>query len=314
MILITGGMGFIGLHVARELVRTDEVVLGYNRSVRNPEELAELVGLPVQAEQIDITSPYSVMRAMAKWRPRSIVHLAVPKLNAMPPAEETMTNVSGLMNVLEAARNCGVERVTAASSMAVYGGIETGPFREDQPLPVTSSMSTAAMKKAEEILALHYADRTGLDIALLRIGITYGPLYQTLANPAGRLTYYAVNGRLPAGLKLHWPADQLRDGFDICHVYDCARAIALTHNAQRHQRIYNIGAGRAVAIGEIIAAVNKAVPDASLPALPSTPITSQDSRAYMDTGRIEGELGFRPELSIEDGIAAYASWLANHPL
>lgn len=313
MILITGGMGFIGIHTAHELAEHDDVVLGYNRTVRGPDELRALVGEKVSTVRLDIGNPYSVARAIAKHRPSSIVHLAVPGLGAMAPAEETLANIQGLVNVLESAHTAGVERVSVASSLAVYAGLDGGPFDEERALPVASRSATSAMKKAEEILALHYADRTGLDVRLLRIGIIYGPLYHTLANPAGRLTHLAVRGSLPQGRSVTWSPEQLLGGLDLCHVYDCARAISEIHLASSTaHRIYNVGGGASVSADELLAAVESAVPDAVLPDELRDTGTSENADSSMDISRAREEFGLHPRYDIASGIRQYAGWLRDH--
>src|ERR1700759_5178829 len=81
MVLITGGMGFIGIRTARALVGHDDLVLGYHRPVRGQEELRSLIGAKVETVRLDVTSPYSMARALAQFRPSSIIHLAVPALD-----------------------------------------------------------------------------------------------------------------------------------------------------------------------------------------------------------------------------------------
>ncbi len=315
MILITGGMGFIGIQTARALAGTDELVLGYNRTLRAPDELEALIGAKVATVRLDVSSPCSLPRALAEFQPKSIVHLAVPGLGAMPPAEETLTNVQGLMNVLEAARCAGMDRVTVASSLAVYGGLAGGPFTEDCGLPVDSTSSTGAMKKAEEILALHHADRSGLDVRLLRVGITYGPLYHTMANPVSRLTHLAVRGSLPAGKSVTWTPQQLLGGLDLIHVHDCARAIATIHQAQATaHRIYNVGGGASVSADELLAAVDAAAGGAVLPAELRHTGTRENANGYMDIGRARQEFGITPQYDITAGVQQYAGWLRDHEL
>lgn len=314
MILITGGMGFIGIQTARALAGRDDVVLGYYRSVRSLEELQSLIQAKVQTVRLDVASPYSVTRAVAQFRPSGIIHLAVPHLGAMPPAEEALASVQGLMNVLEAACSAGVERVSVASSVAVYAGLSGGPFAEDHALPVNSLSPTSAMKKAEEVLALHYADRTGLDLRLLRIGGTYGPLYHTMANMVSRLTHLAVRGTLPERLSGGWTAQQL-GGMDLIHVEDCASAIAAIHSAgtARH-RIYNVGGGASVSAGELVAAVEAAVPGAVLPDELRQSGTGEHADGYMDITRARDEFGVVPRYDIASGVRQYAGWLREHEL
>ncbi|GAA5199969.1 NAD(P)-dependent oxidoreductase [Rugosimonospora acidiphila] len=315
MILITGGMGFIGIHTARQLAREDELVLGYNRTLRPAAELQELVGAKVATVRLEVGNPYAVARALAEYRPTSVVHLAVPALGALPPAEESLVNVQSLMNVLESARNAGIERVTVASSLAVYAGLAGGPFREDRALPVESTSATGAMKKAEEILALHYADRTGLDLRLPRIGLTYGPLYHSLANAVGRLTHLAVRGALPDGKSVTWTPQQLLGGMDLCHVEDCARAVAAIHRAKSTaHRVYNVGGGASISADELFSAVAAAVPGAVLPEELRHTGARENADGYMDIGRVREEFDFAPQYDITAGVRQYVDWLRGHDL
>lgn len=315
MILISGGMGFIGIAVARELAAHDDVVVGYNRTRKDPAELRELIGRDVAVTRFDTADPMGVAIAVARHRPDRIVHLAVPGLGELPPGPEALANVGGLVNVLEAARLLDVARVTLASSLAVYAGLAGGPFDEDRAVPVASANATGAMKKAEEIIATHYADRTGLALCLLRIGVVYGPLYRTLANPAGRFTHLALRGELPAGLAAEWQPAQLAGGTDLIHVADCARAIASVTLAENlAHRIYNVGHGAMTTPAEIVTAIDAAIPGAELPAAVRNPGATIDTSGHMDITRISNELGFAPRHTIESGIADYADWLATHPV
>ncbi len=315
MILITGGMGFIAVHVAGELARHEDVTVTYHRTRRDPAEVEKLVGAPVQMEQVDVENPYSLARVFARCRPESVVHLAVPELGAMAVAEEITANLAGLTNLLEASRIAGVRRVTIASSVAVYWGAGHGPFREDDRLPVTSESATSAMKKAAEVLALHYADRTGLDVVLLRIGMVYGPLYHTLANFPSRVLHYAAKGRPLDGWRSQWDMARLRAGLDLCYVKDCAHAIARIHCAGRAgHRIYNLSDGRAVPVADILDAVAAAVPGVSFPAGLGEAGGEHLESAHMDISRMSEEFGYTPQFSVAAGIADYARWLQDHDL
>ena len=315
MILITGGMGFIALHVAAELAGHDDVVLTYHRTRREHGDVEKLVGAPVAMEQVNVENPYSLARAVARHRPDSIVHMAVPGLGALEPAEEIASAMTGLVNVLEAGRIAGVTRLTIASSVAVYWGLERGPYREDEPLPVGSASATSAMKKAAEVLALHYADRTGLNVALLRIGMVYGPLYHTLANVPSRLLHYAVKGRPLETERGQWDMGRLRVGLDLCYVKDCADAVARIHRAERmRHRIYNVSGGRTIPVSEILDAVTAAVPGVSFPAALREPAGEQRQAAHMDISRVSEEFGYIPRFPVAEGIGDYARWLHDHDL
>ena len=313
MLLITGGMGFIGLHTARCFLDAgQEVVLTHFRTRREPDFIRDELGKRAMVESLDVADAAAVQSVMQKYQVEGIVHLAVPGLGALSPADEFRTNTQGLLNVLEAGRQANVRRVTVASSIAVYGGLTQGPFIEDDRLPLQSTTPTEAYKKSEEILGLHYAQRTGLDVVFGRLGGIYGPLYHSMANLPSRLAHAAVQGRPPdfTGMRGQPLADQTND---LCYVKDCARGVQLLHMAEglKH-RVYNIGGGRAVTNRELAEAVNAAVPAANIQLEPGRDPKAQQDR-YMDLTRAREDLGYVPSYSIQEAIADYVSWLKTNP-
>src|SRR5436309_9742845 len=176
-VVITGGMGFISTHTARKLLDAGEqVVITHYRVARTPEFIADEMGKRLSVETIDVSSPHDILEVARKHSVDSIVHLAVPGLNALRPAEEYRVNMLGLLNVLEAGRQLGMRRVSFASSIAVYSSSGDGPWKENDPLPLSSSGATEAYKKAWDALAHIYSAQTGQDIISLRLAGIYGPL------------------------------------------------------------------------------------------------------------------------------------------
>jgi UDP-glucose 4-epimerase len=239
----------------------------------------------------------------------SIIHLAVPGLGALSAADDFRVNMTGLLNVLEAAERWKVKRVSIASSLAIYGSIPELPHREDMTFPLTSTNPTEAYKKAYEVLSNHYADRTGIDLVNLRIAGIWGPLYHSMANLPSRLVHAAVKGFAP---KIEGPRgpSYLEDGGDMCYAPDCGRGIALLQVAEKlTERTYNIGAGRGVKNREVLAAVQRVIPDfvAELPEghAPGSP----GAVPYMDLALIQREVGYAPKFTTEEAVADYIEWL-----
>ena len=113
MVLITGGMGFISLHTARKFLDAGEnVIVTRFRTWREPSFLKEEFGKRVIVESLDTTSPFDCLSLVRKHSVDSIVHLAMPGLSALSPAEDFRVNMLGLVNLLEAARVAAVRRVT----------------------------------------------------------------------------------------------------------------------------------------------------------------------------------------------------------
>ena len=136
--LITGGMGFIGLHTARAFLDAGEdVVITYFQTWREPSFIKDEYHKRVQIEQVDVTDRDGLMALGKKHKIDRIAHLAVPGLGALGPVDDLRTNITGLTHVLEAALEWGSKRLTLASSVAVYAGLPAGPFVEDALLPIS---------------------------------------------------------------------------------------------------------------------------------------------------------------------------------
>src|SRR5919202_6763083 len=261
-VLVTGGMGFIGLHVVRQLLDAGEdVVATWHHSWRVHESWADEVGKRVIAERVDVASPHDVMNVTLKHKVTGVIHLASPVIGTSNLTQDYTTNVGGLVNALEAANLAGVRGFTYVSSSAVYRGLEAGPYREDAPLPLESRSPVEAFKKAGEVVALHYADRLGMSLGIVRPRGVYGPMYYSMVNLPSRLAHAAVRGTEPD----YGPAGAIyaEDGNDFTHVQDCAELARIVHLAERlPHRTYNAGNGREVTVQMLVDAVRSAGPDA----------------------------------------------------
>ena len=131
MIMITGGLGFLGVNLAKLLCDIGErVLLTSNRNVEVPLFLAPYIDKFLRITPIDITSLENVSRTVQVFGVKSIVHAAVRSEKGNTPLFQAMNvNITGTINVLEAARKVGIKRVIFISSEAVYQGMpDTIPF------------------------------------------------------------------------------------------------------------------------------------------------------------------------------------------
>jgi UDP-glucose 4-epimerase len=314
MILIVGGMGFIGLHTARRLVDAGEkVVITQHRAHRVPDLLAGELGTRVIAARLDVTNPYEVFEVVRRHQIDSIINLMAPPARSLSTQADYHLYTAGLQNVLEAARTFGLRRVSLGSSVAVYGGIPAGPYREDLPLPVPSPTQVSAFKKGMEMHAHFYAAQARLDVVALRIASVYGPLYYSMHNPVSRLCHAAVTGAEPDFSDRPGGTIFADDQADWTYVGDVAQGIHLVHTAAAlPHRAYNIGSGRASSNRDVYDAVRVAAPGARCAALTPGRSPGAATNPATDLARIQ-ELGYRPEQTLESGIAAYLAWLRANP-
>jgi UDP-glucose 4-epimerase len=310
MILVTGGLGFIGLHTARALLDLGETcVLTQYRVAREPDFIKDEVGKRVFVEQLDVTDTDSFMAIGKKHKVDGIVHLAVPGLGALSPADDFRVNMNGLLNALQAAQDWEVKRIGIASSLAVYAGIRDIPYREDMPLPMTGGNPTEAFKKSYEVLGTHFAGRTGIDLVNLRIGGIWGPLYHSMANLPSRLVHAAVKKEQPS---LEGPRGVpfAEDGSDMCYVKDCGRGIALLQVADKlNHRTYNVASGHPTQNKELVSAIQKVIPDFEVELPAGHAPGGSGEVPYLDLSWIREDTGFEPAFTTESAIADYISWL-----
>jgi UDP-glucose 4-epimerase len=316
MILITGGLGFIGSHTTRALLDLGEsCVLVQRRPAVVPDAFASEAGKRVFVEQADITDRPAFLEVGKRHKITGIVHLAgsVPwPPGADEPIDGARKAIDSLLNVLQAASDWGVARVGTASTIGVYGGVTgNSPYREDMPLPMTAGHAIPAFKKIGELLTDYIAGATGMEVISYRISAIWGPLGRpaSLFFAAPQLVHAAVRGTAPDFSPPHPPA-YADDGSDLCYVKDCGRAIALLQLEERlSYRTYNVAAGRATTNGELAAAIKKAVPGAQIELPEGRDPNGPGHDTYLDITRIREDTGYQPAYDTQRAAADYIGWL-----
>ena len=132
MILLIGGLGFIGMHTTRALLDAGEsVVATWFSTRRMPEFLEGEVGKRLFPERMDVSKTFEVFDVVGKHKVDSIIDLMAPPAVGASPHYDYHMYTTGLQNVLEAARTFGLKRVSLGSSGSVYSGLLEGPYHED---------------------------------------------------------------------------------------------------------------------------------------------------------------------------------------
>lgn len=306
-------MGFIGTHTARALVDMGErCVLVQRRESTLPPVLRNA---PVAVERADVTDMDTLLAVGQRHRITGVVHLAgsVP----WPPGEDESVAgarkaIAGLLNVIEAAREWGVPRVSVASTIGVYGGVDaTGALDEAMPLPMRSNHVIPAFKKIGELLTDYLADATDIEIVQCRLSAIWGPMGRSasLFFAAPQLIHAAAHDTELDLSPMVGPV-YAEDAIDMCYVKDCARGIALLQltDTLRH-RTYNVAAGRATSNAEVIAAIKETVPDARI----GLPTGGAGLRNHLDISRLHEDTGFEPAYDTARAVAEYVAWLRNAP-
>ena len=311
--LVTGGAGFIGSHLVDALARAGDRVVVVDDFNDDYDPVVKLANLgdalamgTCELVEGDICDPAVLDRAFGEGVTR-VAHLAAVASEAragQAPTRATDVNVSGSVQVLEAARRHGVARVVLASSASVYGKDTGAPFRETAAAHGPMS-SIAASKRAMELCAHPYAAAWGLDVVVLRYFETYGPR-QRPASSVERMALALADG-LPVPLRGDGAATH-----DYVHVSDIVAgtmaALAQAPMPARPFRIYNLASGDVATarrfVEELAYAFGVEVAIEAGPELPGDlPLSSAD------IGAARRELGYEPRVDLATGLGTLVAWL-----
>jgi UDP-glucose 4-epimerase len=300
--LVTGGGGFIGSNVVRLLHAEDVVVRVLDDfSSGHRENLDGLDGVEIVAGDVrDAAAVDAAMRDVDV-----VFHLAASVGNARAiehPIDDSEINAIGTLRVLEAMRRAGVRRIVYSSSAGIFGELKHLPIREDHPLEPASPYGVS--KLAAEKMCLAYAQLYELDAVCLRYFNVYGvnQRYDAYGNVIPIFTH-----RLLAGMPLTVFSDgeQTRD---FVNVADVARANVLAARASGFSAVFNIASGTSVTINALVELLGDAAGvEPAIEYGPPRPGDVRDSLADISAAR--DAVGYKPHVSLEDGLAEYVAWM-----
>jgi UDP-glucose 4-epimerase len=299
-VLVTGGAGFIGSHVVEALLaRGDEVHVVDDLSKGKQENVPPEATLEVH----DIREPLDDLVRGAGAE--AIVHLAAQadvRVSVTRPGFDAGVNVVGTVNVLEAARQVDARVVFASTGGAIYGECERPAREEDPCLPLSPY---GAAKLAGEGYLGAFGRLYDTPHVALRFGNVYGPRQ----DPHGEAGVVAIFlGRLLEGQPCRIFGDGLQ-ARDYVYANDVARA-TLAALDERVEGVLNVGTGVATTVLELYE-VCRSVAGSELEPVHEAPRPGELGRSVLDGERAAAVIGFRPEVSLEEGVAAtWASLMA----
>jgi dTDP-glucose 4,6-dehydratase len=209
------------------------------------------------------------------------------------------TNVLGTQQLLESAMRRGVERFVHVSTDEVYGSIESGAWREDHILEPNSPYSSS--KAGSDLAALAYHRTFGLNVMVTRCSNNYGPRQF----PEKLIPLFVTN--LFDGQKVPLYGDGLNVR-DWLFVDDHCRGILLVLAGGRPGEIYNIGGGTGLANVEITRSLLELCGADESMVEPVEDRLGHDRRYCVDWSKIREELGYRPEVDFDQGLARTVKW------
>jgi UDP-glucose 4-epimerase len=298
-VLVTGGAGFVGSHVADAFLgRGDEVLVVDNLATGSEENIPRGAGFA----RIDIVDASGLEQAFT-FEPQIVCHLAAQAsvtVSVEKPKLDCSVNVVGTLNVCESARKSGAPVVFASTGGALYGDGAPLPTPEDSQARPLSPYG--ASKLAGEAYVSTWARLYGIPNVVLRLGNVYGPRQ----NPHGEAGVVAIF----SSLLLDGGRPQLRgEGRptrDYVYVADVAAAFVAAA-AGGEAGTFNVGTGRQTSTARLLEILEVAAGVAVEPEQVELQPGELQSSA-LDSSRIQRELGWRPSVEIEDGLAKTLAW------
>ena len=308
-ILVTGAAGFIGSNYVRQLLGgaypeygdAEVIVLDKLTYAGNEANLASVADSPrYRFVKGDICDAALVGDLMA--RVDVVVHFAAEShvdRSITGSADFVLTNVLGTQVLLQAALEAGVGRFVHVSTDEVYGSIDDGSWPEDHPLLPNSPYSAA--KAGSDLLARAFHRTHGLPVSITRCSNNYGP-YQFPEKVIPLFITNLMDARL---VPLYGDGLNIRDWL---HVDDHCRGIQLVAQAGRAGEIYNIGGGTELTNRELTQRLLDAMGADWSSVEMVVDRKGHDRRYSVDITKISTELGYRPEVPFDDGLAATVRW------
>ncbi|MCF6767495.1 NAD-dependent epimerase [Thiotrichales bacterium 19S11-10] len=331
VLLVTGCCGFIGFHLTLKRLSQGDTVIGLdNLNDYYDVDLKKARLRKLEAfdnftfEKIDLADKEKMADLFKRYQFEKICHLAAQagvRYSIKNPMSYIDSNLTGFTNILEGARYYHIEHLVYASTSSVYGANTNQPFTETKGADHPMSLY-AATKKANELMAHSYANLYQLPSTGLRFFTVYGPW----GRPDMALFLFTKNILLDKPIDVFNYGKMLRD---FTYIDDIVEGVsrAIDKKAQSDSnwdsdnpnpatsyapyRIYNIGNNKPVELMDYIHAIEKATnKKAQLNLMPMQDGDVPSTCA--DTSLLESDLGYKPKISVEEGVAHFVAWYRNY--
>ena len=318
-ILVTGAAGFIGFHIARQLLAEGRNVVGLDNLNSYYDPALKHARLNILHEntgfsfvRTDLADRSSIAELFAKHRFAVVIHLAAQagvRHSIDHPYAYVDANLNGFVSVLEGCRHNGCRHLIYASSSSVYGANTKLPFSVDDKTDHPISLY-AATKKANELMAHSYSQLYRLPVTGLRFFTIYGPWGRP--DMAIFLFAKAIIEGTPIKLFNHG-----RMRRDFTHIRDVTRVVLRLvdripeDDGRAPAHVYNVGNNHPEELTHVVSLLEKQLGRTAVKdMLPMQPGDVTDT--FADVGDLMRDIGFRPETSIEDGIRDFVAWYRDH--
>jgi UDP-glucose 4-epimerase len=302
--LVTGAAGFVGANLVRRLLADGHEVTAAVRRGTDRWRFDGLAG-ELDVDELDVRDGAAVATVVTRAKPEVVFHLATRGAYSWQtePREILEANVLGTANVVEACRQAEVRALVNTGSSSEYGFKDHAPA-ETEALEPGSVYGVA--KAAATLLCSVAAQLHGLPVTTLRLYSVYGP-YEEPGRFVPALVEAALRGRLPVLASPTVARDFVWVG-DVVEAYLRAAAVPGVG------AVYNVGSGRQTTLAQAVDAARRVLGVSEEPSWSSMGDRPWDAEVWVaDVSKIERELGWRPGVEFDEGLARTAEWLRDDP-
>lgn len=300
-ILITGGAGFIGSHILAQLQgwRDMDVVVFDNLSSGSKEH----VPAGMELVEGDVCDEAAVDALFTDHHFDAVVHLAAQTMvpfSVDHPVEDCQINLEGVLHVLEACRTHGTGHILFSSSAAVYGDNLNIPLKETERLVPTSPYGVTKMTTEHYLRVYH--ELYGMDATVFRFANVYGER-QGEKGEGGVVSIFCKLLSQHQGITVFGDGNQTRD---FVYAGDIAQAIIRALPLKGYHTM-NVSTGQETSLNDLIRSFEKAV-GYTVPVQYTAPRTGDILRSVLSNEALKRDLGFVPEMDLEEGIRRTYDW------
>jgi len=315
--LVTGGTGFVGANIVRDLARNGHDVVSFD--INGPDQLLQqFVGDSsenITFVQGDIVDSGSVKNLGQEHQIDMIVHAAVYTVNREALEIERSRdviaiNLEGTANLLELARTQKVKRFVYVSSGAAYGRALPGNQTLNEETPPAPDNLYGITKFSSEMITRRYGELHGLSTVSVRLSTPFGPMERVTGHRAVMSAFYDWTGRAARGASIS--PQNLGGGRDYIYIADIADGIRTVLDAPSLSHgLYNLTTGIWVTYQQILDTVVELSPGTVVEtptSSPPEPGADYYSRGPLSGHRLFEDLGWTPKFDLQAGLADYIQW------